>query len=34
VPTRIPRSARKRTLEAKARRSHIKRLRSKPSTEE
>ncbi|HEX8144117.1 MAG TPA: peptide chain release factor-like protein [Pyrinomonadaceae bacterium] len=34
VPTRVPRSARNRTLEAKARRSHIKRLRSKPSGEE
>lgn len=34
VPTRIPRSAKNRTLEAKARRSHVKRLRSKPSTEE
>ncbi|HZE68903.1 MAG TPA: peptide chain release factor-like protein [Pyrinomonadaceae bacterium] len=34
VPTRVPRSARKRTLEEKARRSQIKRLRSKPSTDE
>ena len=34
VPTRVPRSAKNRTLEAKARRSRIKRLRSKPSTEE
>jgi protein subunit release factor A len=34
VPTRVPQSARNRTLEAKARRSRIKRLRSKPSTEE
>ena len=34
VPTRIPRSAKLRTLEAKARRSHIKRLRAKPSTDE
>jgi len=30
VPTRVPRSAKKRTLEQKARRSQIKRLRSKP----
>ena len=34
VPTRIPRSAKKRTLEEKARRSQIKRLRSKPSRDE
>lgn len=34
VPTRVPRSAKVRTLEAKARRSQIKRLRSKPSTDE
>jgi protein subunit release factor B len=34
VPTRVPRSARNRTLEEKARRSHIKRLRSKPSKDE
>ena len=34
VPTRIPRSARNRTLEEKARRSQIKRLRSKPSSDE
>jgi len=34
VPTRIPRSAKKRTLEEKARRSKIKQLRSKPSREE
>ncbi|HAF13626.1 MAG TPA: peptide chain release factor-like protein [Blastocatellia bacterium] len=34
VPTRVPRSAKNRTLEQKARRSHIKRLRSKPSTDE
>ena len=34
VPTRIPRSAKKRTLEEKARRSQIKQLRSKPSREE
>lgn len=31
VPTRVPRSAKNRTLEAKARRSQIKRLRSSPS---
>jgi protein subunit release factor B len=34
VPTRVPRSAKNRTLEEKARRSQIKRLRSKPSTDE
>jgi protein subunit release factor B len=34
VPTRIPRSARKRTLEEKSRRGQIKRLRSKPATDE
>jgi protein subunit release factor B len=34
VPTRIPRSAKKRTLEAKAHRSQIKRLREKPSPDE
>ena len=34
VPTRIPRSAKNRTLEEKARRSQIKRLRSKPSSDE
>ena len=34
VPTRVPRSAKNRTLEEKARRSHIKRLRSKPATDE
>ena len=34
VPTREPRSAKNRTLEAKARRSNVKRLRSKPSTDE
>ncbi|HKS08609.1 MAG TPA: peptide chain release factor-like protein [Pyrinomonadaceae bacterium] len=34
VPTKTPRSAKKRTLEAKARRSEIKRLRSKPSQDE
>ncbi|MBA2526169.1 MAG: peptide chain release factor-like protein [Pyrinomonadaceae bacterium] len=31
VPTRIPRSAKNRTLEEKARRSQIKRLRAKPA---
>ena len=34
VPTRVPRSAKNRTLEEKARRSRIKQLRSKPSTDE
>ena len=34
VPTRVPRSAKNRTLEAKARRSQIKRLRSKPAADE
>ncbi|HEY0544320.1 MAG TPA: peptide chain release factor-like protein [Pyrinomonadaceae bacterium] len=34
VPTRVPRSAKNRTLEEKARRSHLKRLRSKPSKDE
>jgi peptide chain release factor 2 len=34
VPTRIPRSAKNRILEAKARRSHVKRLRAKPSGDE
>ena len=34
VPTRVPRGAKVRTLEAKARRSRVKRLRSKPSGEE
>ena len=34
VATRVPRAAKKRTLEEKARRSQIKRLRSKPSPEE
>jgi len=34
VLTRVPRSAKKRTLEAKARRSRIKQLRSKPPTDE
>jgi len=31
VPTRVSRGAKNRTLEEKARRSHVKRLRSKPS---
>jgi len=34
VPTRVPRSAKNRTLEAKARRSRVKQLRSKPSNDE
>ena len=34
VPTRAPAGAKDRTLEEKARRSQIKRLRSKPSTDE
>ena len=34
VPTRVPRSAKHRTLEAKARRSRVKRLRSKPVADE
>jgi protein subunit release factor B len=34
VPTRVPRSAKNRTLEEKSRRSQIKRLRSKPSGDE
>jgi ribosome-associated protein len=34
VPTRVSRSAKNRTLEEKARRSYIKRLRSKPSADE
>ncbi len=34
VPTRVPRSAKNRTLETKARRSEIKRLRSKPSPDD
>ena len=34
IRTRIPRSSKTRTLEEKARRSQIKRLRSKPSTDE
>jgi len=34
VPTRVPRSAKNRTLEEKARRANVKRLRSKPSADE
>jgi protein subunit release factor B len=34
VPTRLPRGAKNRTLEAKARRSQIKRLRSKPAADD
>ncbi|MDX6386189.1 MAG: hypothetical protein QOK48_3762 [Blastocatellia bacterium] len=34
VPTRVPRSVKNRTLEAKARRSRIKQLRSRPSGDE
>ena len=34
VPTRVPRSAKNRTLEAKARRARVKRLRGKPSADE
>ena len=34
VPTKMPRSAKNRTLKEKARRSEIKRLRSKPSPDE
>src|SRR4051794_31886489 len=34
VPTRVPRGAKNRTLEAKARRSRVKQLRSKPSKDE
>jgi protein subunit release factor B len=34
VPTRVPASVKNRTLEEKARRSRIKRLRSKPSADE
>ena len=34
IPTRVSRSAKNRTLEEKARRSQIKRLRSKPSRDE
>jgi protein subunit release factor B len=34
VKTRVPRGAKMRTLEAKARRARVKRLRSKPSADE
>jgi len=34
VPTRVPRGSKTRTLEAKARRSRVKRLRAKPSADE
>jgi len=34
VPTRVPRRAKNRTLEEKARRSRVKRLRSKPSADD
>lgn len=34
IPTRVPRAAKNRVLEAKARRSHVKRLRAKPSGDE
>ena len=34
APTRVPRSAKKRTLEEKSRRGQIKRLRSKPRKDE
>src|SRR5882762_11239673 len=34
VPTRVPRSAKNRTLETKARRSEVKKLRSKPPMDE
>lgn len=34
IPTRVPRSAKNRTLEAKTRRAQVKRLRSKPSKDE
>ena len=34
VPTRVPRAAKARTLEEKARRSRLKQLRSKPSKDE
>ena len=34
IPTRAPASARNRTLEDKARRSRVKRLRSKPSSDD
>jgi len=34
VPTRVPRAVKNRTLEEKARRSRIKRLRSKPTSDD
>ncbi|HEX5709237.1 MAG TPA: peptide chain release factor-like protein, partial [Pyrinomonadaceae bacterium] len=34
VPTRVPKSAKNRTLEAKARRARVKRLRAKPSADD
>ncbi len=34
VPTRVPRSAKRHTLEAKARRGQIKRLRTKPGADD
>jgi ribosome-associated protein len=34
VPTRVPRNVKNRTLEAKARRSQVKRLRSKPGADD
>ena len=34
VPTRVPRAAKLRTLEAKTRRAQVKRLRAKPSRDE
>jgi protein subunit release factor B len=34
VPTRVPRSVKNRTLEEKARRSNLKRLRGKPGSED
>ena len=34
VPTRVPRSVKTRVLEAKTRRAHVKRLRSKPSNDD
>jgi peptide chain release factor 2 len=34
VPTRVPRSAKNRTLEAKARRARLKQSRTKPATDE
>jgi protein subunit release factor B len=34
IPTRVPSSAKRRTLEAKARRAQVKRLRAKPRADE